>query len=297
MRYYILFLSFALNGVCAFGQNNANEAKAAYLLAEESYSKGDMKSAIEFLGDASAKLGGANSKILYLKIMAQRELANKDTSYLSKLASSISIFEKAPDAKDFSEEKSLEIMKIKLQLNKELAQKNKAEQNKTVIEEGLKAFALEHPDWPLGATLDELKAKHPDVFAPVKKQPGYVITPGELGTAYTFIKGTSYNTTPVTTNIYIKDGRLVGYTQRLFLIANDDGTHAKGKEVLKASLERLTTLTNIQPVTTPANITNGESTTYSWKAGENFLTITNYFSLFSGAGLSSIDLFFYHPNN
>jgi len=286
----LLLLFFSLR---ASSQTNANEAKAAYLLAEESYGKGDMKSTLEYLDDASVKLGSANAKILYLKIMAERELANKDTAYISKLASSINNFEKAPDSKDFNEEKTLEVMKIKLQLNKDIAQKRKAEDQNRLIVSGMKAFAAEHTDWPLGATLEELKVKHPAMFAPIKKkQESYATTATELGLVYTFP-----NVKLGVNNLYLKNGRLVGYSETLLDITNDDVNYSKGKEVVEAVLKKLNDQLKTEPVASPSNIQDGEFITNEWRSGQNILSLTKLLQLFNGWRISKITLFFYHPSN
>ncbi len=119
MKKYLVFSFFLLACTSVTGQTSALEARAAYLLAEESYGKGDMHSTLQYLNDAVAKLGAPNAKILYLKVMSLKELTNKDTRYGSKLDAAVADFEKAPDIADFNEEKSLEVIKIKMERNKE----------------------------------------------------------------------------------------------------------------------------------------------------------------------------------
>lgn len=283
----ILFFKVA-SGIA---QTNATEAKAAYLLAEESYGKGDMKSTLEYLEDASVKLGSANAKILYLKIIAERELANKDTAYISKLASSINNFEKAPDSKDFNEDKTLEVVKIKLQLNKELAQKKKAEQDGRLIEPGLKAFALAHAEWPIGASLYQLVIKHPAMFPLKKEKVGYSAITTQMGIAYTFL-----DTKSGITQIYLKNDHLVGYVETQIDIDNDDANHSKGNEAFTAALKNLTEQLVAQPVVTPSAVNNGEQVAYSWQAGQKFVTLTKQNMLLNGMRLSKVFTFFYYPD-
>jgi hypothetical protein len=71
-------------------------------------------------------MGTSNCKILYLEIIATRELYAKDSSNAEKLLPLITEFEKSSDYADFNEEKTLEIVKLKLLLKGEQkAAKNK----------------------------------------------------------------------------------------------------------------------------------------------------------------------------
>lgn len=119
MRRYLLLLVAFLFSISLYAQTNLLEAKAAYLLAEESYGKGDMRTTLQYLDDAISKLGSSNAKILYLKIVSLKELSARDTAFASKLDLAVSEFEKTPDISSFNEEKALEVMKIKLERNKE----------------------------------------------------------------------------------------------------------------------------------------------------------------------------------
>jgi hypothetical protein len=94
MKLLLSLLSFLLILNNGYAQNKGAEAKAAYLLAEEQFNAAKYETCISYLDDAVKSLGAANSKILYLKIMAQRELAKKDTNYVSKLITTIDAFEK-----------------------------------------------------------------------------------------------------------------------------------------------------------------------------------------------------------
>jgi len=161
-KYIIVLLFCIFINSKSFAQSSQVEAKAAYLLAEESYGKGDMKSTVQYLDDAVSKLGGANAKILYLKIMAQRELANKDQAYLAGLDSTITVFQKLPDLNTFNEDKVLEIAKIKIQLKKEINQKKIDDELRPRL--GMKGIERDYPDWHLGAPISTLREKHPDLF-------------------------------------------------------------------------------------------------------------------------------------
>lgn len=105
MKKALLILILCTTALPLYAQSST-EAKAAYLLAEESYSKADLKSALIYLGQASESLGEANAKILYLTIIIQQELAKTEKGYLQKLDSSITAFLQAPDVDSFNEEKN-----------------------------------------------------------------------------------------------------------------------------------------------------------------------------------------------
>jgi hypothetical protein len=117
MKQLLCLLSFVLVLHSSQAQSSATEAKAAYLLAEEAFNANEWKEALKYLEQCKAKIGTVNSKILYLQIMTEMELAKTDAAYYDAVARSINAFEKAPDAAAFNEEKTLEVMKIKVRLN------------------------------------------------------------------------------------------------------------------------------------------------------------------------------------
>lgn len=127
MKMNFLLISILLLNFSGYSQSSATEAKAAYLLAEESFAANDFKGAISYLEECQKKMGAANSKMLYLQIMAQLELAKTDAAYNEQVLKSIQLFEKAKDIKDFNEDKVLEVTKTKLRLNRimEAIQKEK----------------------------------------------------------------------------------------------------------------------------------------------------------------------------
>ena len=121
-------------------QTAATEAKAAYLLAEEAFNSGDWKGTISYLEQSKKKIGSANSKILYLQIMAEIEMAKSDSSYNTAVLNTIAAFESAPDVKDFNEDKSLEVMKAKIRINRTLEQAAKDRQAKAEREKWTKTL-------------------------------------------------------------------------------------------------------------------------------------------------------------
>jgi hypothetical protein len=142
-----------------YAQGNQIEAKAAYLLAEESFAEGNYAATLEYLETATKNLGTTNSKLLYLKIQAEHELYKKDKSYYDALIKSISAFQNAADVNTFTEEKVLEIAKKKLLLIKDQEQETKLKEEhtrkKTERSEYLDNYMFH--SWPFGVTLDALK--------------------------------------------------------------------------------------------------------------------------------------------
>lgn len=139
-----------------FAQVNTTEAKAAYLLAEESYGKGDYKAALEYLQQVKGSLGTANCKILYLQVMVLKELNAKNPNAPDSILPIITQFEQSPDYKDFNEDKILEIIKIKLALK--LDQKA---QNEKKLQEKLKENAARDADAAVDMGLSQVFARYP----------------------------------------------------------------------------------------------------------------------------------------
>lgn len=150
-----------------YSQVNETEAKAAYMLAEENYGKGNYPVALTFLKNAKAKLGGANCKILYLQIQIESELAKTQRNYQDSLLKTIMAFQTSPDIKEFNEDKVLEVVKMKMEMEqkgieeKELKEKRAAD---SVSREKLfKDFSITQ-GWELGQTLEEAEKKHANFF-------------------------------------------------------------------------------------------------------------------------------------
>lgn len=145
-------------------QNPASQAKAAYLLAEESFEAGNYLKSIDYLKQSRTSLGQSNCKILYLQIMAELELSKKDPEYLHALELSIAEFFKAPDLQSFNEEKSLEVMKLKIQV-KEMKSTAAQEAIKAKENTALAAAAFKNwtwQNWPMHIALRDLKALKKD---------------------------------------------------------------------------------------------------------------------------------------
>jgi hypothetical protein len=104
---YLLFVIISLAPYLAFSQINEGEAKAAFLLAEEFYSKSDFKNALGFLEKAKKSLGEGNCKIYYLEILMRNEMYKTDKSQYSYLTQAIGAFQSSKDIDAFNGERSL----------------------------------------------------------------------------------------------------------------------------------------------------------------------------------------------
>lgn len=157
---FFLFL-FLFSNIHLHAQLAGAEAKAAYLLAEEAYGKSDWKKTLSYLEECKRKLESTNCKILYLQIMAETELSKTNPSYYDSVLRSITDFEKSPDAKEFNEEKTLEVMKAKL-LTKENKEKhlNDALLKKEADAKSVVAFkTITWEGLPVGVSFNELVEK------------------------------------------------------------------------------------------------------------------------------------------
>lgn len=268
VRLFLLGTVFTTLTVGAKAQSNPIEAKAAYLLAEESYGKGEMRNALGYLEEAISKLGTANAKILYLKVMTLKEISTTDTSVNRKLDQAIAEFEKAPDVADFNEEKTLEIVKIKMRRKKESA----GEANTL---QGLKAFE-EESRWYLGATIDSLYVLHKQQFDEYFKR---VNTPIDKVKPDGYIFFTQGLTT--TDGIMFTGRRIHTYTKYHFNYIDENAGFSKAKNEMPALLRYYTDLMGAQPVErikTVPNTVGGQLMTavgssYTWKSKDRMLIL------------------------
>lgn len=150
-----------------YSQVNETEAKAAYMLAEENYGKANYPVALTFLKKAKANLGGANCKILYLQIQIESELAKTQGNYRDSLWQTIAAFQTSPDIKEFNEDKVLEVVKMKLEMEqKGIEEKDLKEKRMTdsLSKEKLFREFSWTTGWEFGQTLEDAEKKHPDFF-------------------------------------------------------------------------------------------------------------------------------------
>jgi hypothetical protein len=285
---FSLMLFFATS---AFSQTNQTEAKAAYLLAEESYGKGDYKTALDFLKQVKTIMGKSNCKILYLEIMATRELYAKDSSNAEKLLPLITEFEKSSDYADFNEEKTLEIVKLKLLLKGEqkaardklmgieIAKQNRIDSmmkarsqynidvfNQIVNKEGKFNITLDelgntNPKWKVKKWIaDKLSSTvefyHPDYFKFNSDE-------------FPFSMNSSPN---LLSGVFVKDGKITGY-QRLIADFSMNSEYGKGSYYIYLKL--IDDLNRIfinaflvDPIITQISKSNTILSRYQWAEGK-----------------------------
>ena len=111
----------------AFSQLNEDEAKAAFLLAEEYYSKSEFRNALGFIEKAKKSLGKGNCKIYYLEILMRYEMYRSDISQYTPLMASINAFQSSNDIGTFNKEKIIEVLKIKMLLQQDYEIKSAAD--------------------------------------------------------------------------------------------------------------------------------------------------------------------------
>jgi tetratricopeptide (TPR) repeat protein len=211
MKKLLCIISFVLMLNSVHAQSASAEAKAAYLLAEEEFSGGKYADAIAYLDEATAKLGNANAKILYLKIMALRELAQQDEEKLEPLKKAITAFEKAPDFSSFNEEKQLEVMKLKLKLSKDgtLGKSVSALEASVYSRLGISG-------WQVGVKLEDMKTAHPDYFSRATRTPM-----GDTMEVYMIISEQNFG-------VVVKKGMVFAISKALNANEADDASFSKG---------------------------------------------------------------------
>lgn len=278
MRKLIIIICVFFHTATVWAQNNAMEAKAAYLLAEEEFSAGKYDAAINYLDLAVVKLGSTNAKISYLKVVILQMQAKKDDNFLPRLREAIDAFETASDYPTFNEEKKLEIIKLKLKLARPDVS--------LVQEEDMTAIYQKYqPDgWFLGLTIEEAKTRKPDYFAKAKMSMSkdgsvisYDLTYGEL----------DYKTT----RLEFEKGKL---TYILIVLYNSDETKIFSKlNSLKSTCMSWFSGTPVESKTENSDKTSKYiSTFYTWKDGKVVATLSfNEHSMNFGMGSKA-----YHSN-
>jgi hypothetical protein len=282
------------------------EAKAAYILAEETFGKGDYKATIEFLQQAKNALSKTNCKLLYLEIMATRELYAKDSSKAEKLLPLITEFEKSSDYADFNEEKTLEIVKLKLLIKGEQkATKDKlmeieiAKQNR--IDSMAKARTPAHQDHfirhvqskgQFNITMDELNKVNPKwkvkkwIADKISSTVDFYHNPEQTqfkGTDFPFpiILSWKGSNNPFTIlGVFVKDGKVIGY-QFLF-----------GSISLKSTAETYTNLFLLNPTFNSYTKSGVKYCRYLWAEGKFGIMIDGREDYYP---YGNVETYFYNP--
>lgn len=161
MKTKLLTLLLLLLSVAVFAQNDL-KARIEYEDAETAFANKEYEIVLSQLEKAKQILGKENSKILYLQILTERRLADRDTSYFSKVTTTIKRFEKLPDYKMFPEEKRAEIYRLYSKLESEKNTVIDKINDTKALEDNFKKYSYQ--DWPIGIPLDELKLLKKDSF-------------------------------------------------------------------------------------------------------------------------------------
>ncbi len=317
---------FCFSLLATQAQTNANEAKAAYLLAEESYGKGDYKAALEFLQQTREALGGSNCKVLYLQIMATRELYAKDTSKNNQLLSLILEFEKSPDYANFNEEKSLEISKLKLLVKAEQKaareEQNRLAELRIARERRIDSIAKARTPWQktffinkitenglfkFNITLDELDKAQPKWK--VKKWTVEKLSPTvdlyhhpELyfnAADFPFPNGPKapFHDGHIV-GVYVKEGKIIGYYVLHYFNNVSGATNLYNWLVGKitSDIKLFSGMHQLDPVTTSFSITGSTANRYLWAEGKyGYLYEEMHYPKEGGGVVKVVETYFYNP--
>jgi hypothetical protein len=290
---FSLMLFFATS---AFSQPNQTEAKAAYLLAEESYGKGDYKTALDFLKQVKTIMGKSNCKILYLEIMATRELFPKIEDG-DKLIALIDEFEKSPDYENFAEEKVLEIAKLELTLKVNMKVFKEKKDKENAVNAALeKAFNDVHNRLgPWNVSLVGLDSLAPMLKVQEWKRlegfttyvaPGFHYDPKNgkrTSFNWSIDEGVSYQGKIM--NVGVFNGRINKYETFLVYNAdknNGDKAFQKSLEIVKEYTQKL----GFAPAVTSRSL----YAAYEWKRGERSILLQIIYEIRNNGNINTVQL-------
>lgn len=162
----ILIILFALIPILSFSQGKEDEAKAAFLLAEEFYSKSDFRSALGFIEKAKQSLGEGNCKILYLEILIRNEMYKSDKTQYGPLMVALVAFQSSKDIDSFNKDKIIEVLKLKMLIDQEMDNKRMADSIALADKEKKDKLwdQIQFKGWPLNVRFNDLmvmKVNHP----------------------------------------------------------------------------------------------------------------------------------------
>lgn len=164
MKRLVFILLITCLSSILYAQDRSIEAIAAYQMAEESMATQKYNDALRHIIRTKELLGTVNSKILYLEVQILDGLSNAGPQYLKDLQSAIHAFERASDIDQFSQEKRVEIAKLKVlvvERSKTIEDsRDQAAQLTLLKEEERREFIDGLPD--LGIQIDEF-LNHPYV--------------------------------------------------------------------------------------------------------------------------------------
>lgn len=269
---FCFFLSAGLRA-----QNKEMEARAAYLLAEESYGRGEYQNTLNYLDAAQKNLGVANSKILFLKIQAMSEISKTNKAVQPQLLKAIEQFQKAPDFRNFNEEKVLEVVKLKMVLTAEMqkaAAELKQKQDAEMARE--KLFADQFPNWPLNVHLSSVQEANKDsllfkekVKVVDSKKATYVkhhMAGLRFGDYFPSIPD-NYSANNVISAYTTKEGTVVAYDRVIYRKSKKE--KGAGLEVSRAEILNMINKQNerLGPATISYQVAGQTTGYYTWKHG------------------------------
>jgi len=295
IKYFAFFLMLFF-ATSAFSQANQTEAKAAYLLAEESYGKGDYKTALDFLKQVKISMGKSNCKILYLEIMATRELFPKIEDS-DKLIALIDEFEKSPDYENFAEEKVLEIAKLELTLKANMKVFKEKKDKENAVNAALeKAFNEVHNRLgPWNVSLVGLDSLVPMLKVKEWKRlegfttyvaPGFHFDPKSgKRTGFNWAIDENVNYQGRVANISINKGKINRY--ETFLVYDADKNNAE--KAYQKSLEIVKEYTQKLGFAPALNIRSLYAA-YEWKRGERTILLQLIYAIRNNGNITTVQL-------
>ncbi|MDB6054553.1 MAG: hypothetical protein JWN25_2076 [Verrucomicrobiales bacterium] len=134
------------------------EAKAAFQSAEESFEKKDYERTLKYLDYCVKALGRSPDKILLLKIQTEAELAKTDSTYVLRTLRTIGRLERSPEFENISDERMLEVMKLKLKFKEEIEKTGIKDETGDVIQQVAKFLRAKNFSNPENWELKESEA-------------------------------------------------------------------------------------------------------------------------------------------
>lgn len=250
-----------------YSQVNETEAKAAYMLAEENYGKANYPAALSFLKNAKAKLGGANCKILYLQIQIESELAKTQRNYQDSLLKTITAFQTSPDIKEFNEDKVLEVVKMKMEMEQKGIEEKELNERKATDsafkEKFFREFSLT-TDWEFGQTLEEAEKKHANFFRR---------TSSEKSGLFPGLKLISSKDV-ADVSVYVNDNKkIIGFRTKIEYprLISKYQDYASGKDLKMKMVDAYTQLFGFSPV---AGYVTPDGLQYIWKKNKKSVILS-----------------------
>ncbi|HEY1008888.1 MAG TPA: hypothetical protein VGE58_02190 [Daejeonella sp.] len=273
-----LVISFVFLSADLRAQNKEMEARAAYLLAEESYGRGEYQSTLNFLDAAQQSLGAPNSKILFLKIQALSEISKTNKAVQQQLLTAIEQFQKAPDFRNFNEEKVLEVVKMKMVLTAEMQKAATELKQKQEVQQAREKLFAEYglSNWPLNIPISALQEANKDslLFKSTakisdSKKARYIkyYMPGLKFNAYYPSVPENYAANNVNSVFTTKEGIVVAYDRVIYRKSKKE-KHA-GLEVSRAEILNMINKQNerLGPATITYQTPGQTTGYYTWKHG------------------------------